>query len=73
MDAGADDARAKLNNLDLVPADGTGAAAYTERRLRYVPDLWAPSGKTLLTPDIHVGCRTLSAMGVEKLIADLCV
>jgi hypothetical protein len=32
----------------VVPADGTGAAANPEQGLRYVPDLWAPSGKTLL-------------------------
>jgi hypothetical protein len=32
----------------VVPADGTGAAANPEQGLRYVPDLWAPSGNTLL-------------------------
>ena len=50
MDAGSDDTRAKRTIWSfLVPADGTGAAAYMERRLRYVPDLWAPWGKTLRT------------------------
>ena len=37
------------NSVFFVPADGSGAAAYMERRLRHVPDLWAPSGKILLT------------------------
>ena len=32
----------------VVPADATGAAANPEQGLRYVPDLWAPSGNTLL-------------------------
>ena len=74
MGAGADGTRPNANNsVFSVPADDTGGAAYMERRLRHVPDLWAPSGKTLLTLNLQVGCRKLSAMGVEKLIADLCV
>ena len=46
-----------------------GAAAYIERRLRYVSDLWAPWGKTRLAYDHVWARRTLSAMAIEKLIA----
>jgi hypothetical protein len=51
QDAGSDGTRAKRKQFGVffVPADGSGAAAYVERRLRHVPDLWATSGKTLLT------------------------
>jgi len=50
-DAGSDGTRAKRKQFGVffVPADGSGAAAYMERRLRHVPDLWATSGKILLT------------------------
>jgi hypothetical protein len=35
--------------IEIVPADGTGAAKWSERRLRYVADFEQLSGKSLLT------------------------
>jgi hypothetical protein len=61
------------SNLTIsVPADGTGAAAYTQRRLRCVPDLWAPSGKTLLATNMQMWRRAQNAMGLKHYLS-ICV
>jgi len=44
----------------VVPADGTCAATWRERRLRYVPDLWAALGQA-------TACRTAITCGESSL------
>jgi hypothetical protein len=54
---GTCDSKAKINfQIEIVPADGTGAAKQSKRRLRYVAVFEQLSGKSLLTISIYVGC-----------------
>jgi hypothetical protein len=75
VDAGADDThveRIKFEDL-LACRRHWGAAAYNQRRLRYVPDLWAPSGNTLLAAEfVHCAPGHEMQWSFKKIIADLC-
>ena len=54
--------------IEIVPADGTGAAKWSERGLRYVAVFEQLSGKSLLTALYMWGAGIKAQWRVEKLI-----
>ena len=64
MHAGADDTRAKFKQFEvLLCLPMAPVLLLMERRLRYVPDLWTPWGKMLLTRKCVRGAPDVNCNG----------
>ena len=74
MDAGADDTRAKRKQFEVFLCLPMALVLLLiwNGDFGMSPIYGHRGARRFLPVNMYVGCRTLSAMGVEKLIADLC-